>query len=118
MPSFNDSDDELERMAAFLAEVDPMMPWHVTAFHPDYKMRDRDRTRVEALLRAMEIGESAGLRHVYAGNARGRVGRFENTSCHSCGAELILRTGFRVTANRLANGRCSECGEQIPGVFR
>jgi pyruvate formate lyase activating enzyme len=81
IPGFNDSDDELTRMAEFLAGVSPDIPWHVTAFHKDYKMTNPDDTPPETLLRAARIGKSAGLRFVYAGNLPGRTEDWENTQC-------------------------------------
>jgi pyruvate formate lyase activating enzyme len=115
IPGFNDSEDELRRAAAFVASVSPDIPWHVTAFHPDYKMNDRGATPVETLLRAAEIGTEEGLRYVYAGNIPGRVGEWENTRCPSCRATLIERYGFRVRRNRLRAGACPDCGTAIPG---
>ncbi|GIW41536.1 MAG: AmmeMemoRadiSam system radical SAM enzyme [Candidatus Binatia bacterium] len=118
VPGFNDSDEELRNIARFLAGVSPDIPWHVTAFHPDYKMTDRDRTSVETLLRAARIGEEEGLRYVYAGNIPGRVGRYEDTRCPSCGKAVIERTGYLVRKNHLKDGRCPDCGTSIPGVWR
>ncbi len=86
IPGFNDSEDELREAARFVASVSPDIPWHVTAFHPDYKMNDRGATPVATLLRAAEIGTEAGLRYVYAGNLPGRVGPWENTRCPDCRA--------------------------------
>jgi pyruvate formate lyase activating enzyme len=91
IPGFNDSDDELTRLAEFLAGVSPDIPWHVTAFHKDYKMTDPENTSAETLIRAAEIGKKAGLRYVYAGNLPGEVGDLENTRCPSCRELLIER---------------------------
>jgi len=117
VPTFNDGDDELRRMAEFLVSVSPDIPWHVTAFHPDYRMTDPPPTPVETLLRACEIGESAGLRFVYAGNLPGRVGEREHTFCPECRALLIRRRGFYVEENRMRAGRCPQCDAAIPGVW-
>jgi pyruvate formate lyase activating enzyme len=81
VPGFNNSDDELRTIAAFIASLNPQIPWHVTAFHKDYKMTDPDNTRAEQLVRAAEIGVSEGLKFVYAGNLPGEVGEWENTRC-------------------------------------
>jgi len=81
IPGFNDSEDELTRLAEFLAGISPYIPWHVTAFHQDYKMPDPRNTAPEDLLRAAEIGKKAGLRYIYAGNLPGQVGELENTRC-------------------------------------
>src|SRR5207248_1297200 len=91
IPGFNNSDDELQRLAEFLVSVSADIPWHVTAFHKDYKMDDPDNTRPEDLMRAAEIGRNAGLRYIYAGNLPGMVGDLENTCCQSCGHILIRR---------------------------
>ena len=116
VPGFNDSEDELQRMAGFLAGISPDIPWHVTAFHPDYKMPGPPATSVEGLLGAAEIGRRAGLRYVYPGNLPGAVGDGENTRCHGCGTLLVQRRGYRILENRMAaNGRCPECATAIPG---
>jgi pyruvate formate lyase activating enzyme len=118
IPGFNDSDEELTEIARFLAGVSIDMPWHVTAFHPDYKMTDPERTPAATLLRAYDIGKAAGLRYVYPGNIHGGVGDRENTFCPSCGALVIRRTGFYVEENRMNRpGVCPACEGTIPGVW-
>jgi len=117
VPDWNDGDEELRKIAGFLAGVSRDIPWHVTAFHPDYKMTNQTWTPVAALTRATEIGRSEGLRFVYAGNAPGRTGSLESTYCPGCGALLIERVGFRVLANHLAAGACPRCRTRIPGVW-
>jgi pyruvate formate lyase activating enzyme len=115
VPGFNDGDDELAAIARFLASVSPDIPWHVTAFHPDYKMTDRDFTTADTLLRAVESGRAAGLRYIYAGNLPGHVGEFESTFCPRCHAVVIERTGYCISAVHLDDGCCAECGTRIPG---
>jgi pyruvate formate lyase activating enzyme len=116
VPGFNDGDDELRRLTSFLAGVSPDIPWHVTAFHADYKMTDRGPTPVQALRRAAHIGREAGLRYVYAGNVPGMVGGLEDTACHACGHRLIARHGFAVENYALTpDGTCPRCGTSIPG---
>jgi pyruvate formate lyase activating enzyme len=115
IPAFNDSDEELTRAARFVASVSRDIPWHVTAFHPDYKMNDRGATPAATLLRACEIGKAEGLRYVYAGNIPGRTGEWENTRCPKCSSTVIERRGFRVLANRLVEGACPSCATPIPG---
>lgn len=117
VPGFNDSDGELGDIANFIASVSPDIPWHVTAFHSDYKMEDTANTPVRTLLRAVEIGYTAGLHFVYAGNIPGMVGNYENTLCPHCRAEVVQRRGFRVLANRIVNGTCPKCLKPIPGVW-
>jgi pyruvate formate lyase activating enzyme len=119
IPGFNDSDQELGDIASFLSGISPSIPWHVTAFHKDYKMQDPDNTPVETLLRAARIGEAAGLQYIYAGNLPGRVGRYEDTRCPRCQATLIRRIGYRILDDRLSGrGSCFSCGQPIPGVWR
>jgi len=116
IPGFNDSPAELDRLTAFLAGVSPDIPWHVTAFHKDYRMSDPDDTTPDMLVSAAERGQRNGLRYVYAGNLPGRVGDFENTRCHGCRALLVERHGYLVTRYTLTeNGACPECGMVIPG---
>ena len=116
IPGFNDSNEELQRAAEFLASVSVEIPWHLTAFHKDYKMTDPEDTRPEDLLRAREIGKRAGLHYVYAGNLPGRVGNSEDTLCHSCGITLIKRYSYLVEDYRVTpNGCCPSCGSSIPG---
>jgi pyruvate formate lyase activating enzyme len=117
IPGFNDSEEELTEMARFLAGISPDIPWHVTAFHRDYKMTGPDDTDVAALIRAAEIGTAAGLHFVYAGNIPGRVGRWESTWCPGCGALLIERMGFRILQNAIAGGACPKCRRKVPGFW-
>jgi pyruvate formate lyase activating enzyme len=116
IPGFNDSDDELGRLTEFIAGVSPDIPWHVTAFHADYKMDDQRNTTAEDLLRAAEIGRDCGLHYVYAGNLPGHVGNLEDTHCSQCSELLIRRYGYLIEDYRLtAEGRCPRCAAQIPG---
>ncbi|MEW6733177.1 MAG: AmmeMemoRadiSam system radical SAM enzyme [Acidobacteriota bacterium] len=115
IPDFNDSLIELREMAEFLVSVDPFIPWHLTAFHTDYKMQDRGNTSADLLVRAAAAGVEAGLKYVYVGNVPGRVGRWENTWCHNCGELLIERFSFHVNQVRLKSGKCPKCQIDIPG---
>ncbi|HEU4759909.1 MAG TPA: AmmeMemoRadiSam system radical SAM enzyme [Dehalococcoidia bacterium] len=118
VPGFNDSDEELREAARFLAAISPDIPWHVTAFHKDYKMTDPDDTGPATLLRAAEIGRREGLRFVYAGNIPGMVGEHENTFCPNCRTLLVARRGFTVLEYRVSrDGTCPACGARIPGVW-
>jgi pyruvate formate lyase activating enzyme len=119
VPGFNDDARELRDLTRFIASVSADIPWHVTAFHEDYKMRDRHRTTADMLTNAAAIGREAGLRFVYAGNLPGCVGGLENTYCPGCSRTLIERFGFRVLSNALTrDGACPDCGEVIPGIWR
>lgn len=117
IPGFNDSNEELRDIARFLASVSAEIPWHVTAFHQDYKMTGPDNTSVKALLRAAEIGASEGLAFVYAGNIPGQVGRWENTFCPGCHQLLIERVGYTILNNKLQKGECPSCRKELPGVW-
>lgn len=118
VPGFNDSTEELMDAARFLVSVSPDIPWHVTAFHPDYEMLDAPPTSPATLIRAAEIGQEAGLKFVYAGNLPGRSGEYEHTHCPSCGQRVIERLGFAVLRYRLTDsGTCPDCGTALPGVW-
>ena len=117
IPGFNDGETELREMAKFIAGVSIDIPWHVTAFHPDYKMIGPPRTTTVELDRAYGAGKEAGLRYIYPGNLPGLVGDRENTNCPTCGATLIRRRGFNVIDNRMKGNACCECGTTIPGVW-
>ena len=116
IPGFNSSDEELDRMTTFIASVSPDIPWHVTAFHKDYRMNDPENTTPEMLMQAAAIAQRNGLRYVYAGNIPGRVGDLEHTRCHHCRALLVERYGYFIQSYRLtAEGTCPECATVIPG---
>jgi pyruvate formate lyase activating enzyme len=118
IPGFNDSADELKRAADFIASVSPDIPWHVTAFHQDYRMNDNANTTAEQLIHACEIGRGAGLRYIYAGNLPGRVGRWENTYCPSCNELLVERYGYLIKKMKVTpEGKCPSCNESIPGIW-
>ncbi|HEV8267313.1 MAG TPA: AmmeMemoRadiSam system radical SAM enzyme, partial [Thermoanaerobaculia bacterium] len=118
VPNFNDSEEEIRDAARFLAGVSKDIPWHVTAFHADYRMADRGGTPVKTLLRAAEIGREEGLRFVYAGNLPGRVGEWEDTHCPGCGDAVVTRVGFHVEEQRLGkDGLCPRCGTAVPGIW-
>jgi pyruvate formate lyase activating enzyme len=118
IPGFNDSTDELTRAADFIASVSPDIPWHVTAFHQDYRMTENANTTAEQLIRACETGREAGLRYVYAGNLPGRVGRWENTYCPSCDELLVDRHGYLIREmNVTPDGKCPSCAANIPGIW-
>ena len=115
IPGFNDSRNELMRLTTFVAGVSPDIPWHVTAFHGDYKMTNPDNTTAEMLLAAAEIGRANGLRHTYAGNLPGQVGDLEDTHCASCATTLVARSGYFVRAYHVtADGCCPSCAAPVP----
>ncbi|WP_028579498.1 AmmeMemoRadiSam system radical SAM enzyme [Desulfogranum japonicum] len=114
IPGINDSQQQLEGIANFIADIDCAIPWHVTAFYPTYKMTDRQRTPLSSLEKAFAIGKSAGLQYVYQGNIPGEK---EDTECPSCGAKVLSRSGFVLNFSGLENGSCVKCGFRIPGIF-
>ena len=118
IPGFNDSNEELWAAARFIAGVSRDIPWHVTAFHKDYKMTEPANTDVATLKRAADIGREAGLRYVYAGNLPGRVGEYEDTACPTCNERLVHRTGYVITGYRItADGKCPKCNTTVPGIW-
>jgi pyruvate formate lyase activating enzyme len=116
IPSLNDTEEELRKIAEFIKkEVGEETPWHITQFHPTYKLIDLPRTPVTILRKAREIGLEAGLRYVYEGNVPGENG--ENTYCHNCGKMLIRRFGYSIIENKIKNSACAYCGAEIDGVI-
>ena len=116
IPGFNDSDDEVARLTGFIASVSPDIPWHVTAYHEDYRMTSNGNTTPAMLLRAADIGRRAGLHFVYAGNLPGLVGDLEHTVCPGCGTPLVERDGYLIRAYRITpDGRCPSCHASVPG---
>ena len=116
IPGLNDSDEEIDAETRWFAErlgVD--VPLHFTAFHPDWKMRDRPHTPPATLRRAREIGLGNGLRYVYTGNVHDRGG--QSTYCHACGELLVERDWYELGAWNLADSLCATCGEPCAGVF-
>ncbi len=115
IPGLNDSEDELRAIAEFMAaDLGPDTPWHVSRFHPDYRLTDRGPTPVATLETAWRVGREAGLRYVYTGNVPGHDG--EHTHCPACGATVVRRHGFAVTGSDLDNGACGRCGAAIEGI--
>lgn len=117
IPGFNDSPEELSAAAEFLAATDIDMPWHLTVFHPDYRMTDHGPTPMATLDTAMELGRQAGLHYVYGGNLGDMRPDLEHTRCFHCGELLITRQGFTVTSVKLCDGACPTCGTGIAGIW-
>ncbi len=115
VPGLNDAPEELRQLAEFVAgELGPETPWHISRFHPTYKLTDRPVTPVATLRLARQIGLQAGLQYVYMGNVHGLDG--ENTMCHACATLLIERRGFGVRRNTIKNDRCPQCRTAVYGV--
>ncbi|MDI6797600.1 MAG: AmmeMemoRadiSam system radical SAM enzyme, partial [Desulfatibacillaceae bacterium] len=117
IPQANDDPKELAELASWIVEnLGPQTPWHVSRFHPTYKLMDRGPTPLQSLLNARQIGKDADLYHVYTGNIPGQGG--EETLCHNCGALLIDRVGYRILTNNLAEGgACPSCNTQAAGIW-
>ena len=115
IPGTNDSQKEIAQMAEFISsELGTEIPWHLSAFHPDYKMRDTPHTSLESMLRAKEIAQSYALEYVYLGNIQTDTA----TYCPKCNNELIDRRGFHAKITGMHNGRCKKCNEKIVGVWQ
>ncbi len=117
VPGFNDSEEDVNGIARFIAGISPDIPWHVTAYHRDYKWKGVARTNANDLERAHRAGREAGLHYVYTGNLPGQVGEGESTFCPGCAKLLIRRQGFRVAENRMDGDQCPDCKRKIPGVW-
>lgn len=111
IPGENDSPGELKQLAEFIASVSPTIPWHVSRFHPDYKLDDRGWTPADTVFGAVEIGKAAGLKYVYAGNLA--AGEHEHTYCPGCGSMVIRRSGFSSSKVGLKGKACSKCGKEL-----
>ena len=114
IPGYNDDEEQLRGIARFIRSVGEEVPWHVTRFHPDYRLMDAQPTPLETLRRAREIGKEEGLLYIYIGNV---LGEGENTYCYSCGELLIERYGFDILKYRVEKGRCPSCGAEIHGLW-
>jgi pyruvate formate lyase activating enzyme len=111
----NDSDKDLEDMASFIAnDLGLHVPWHLSAFHPDYKMKEAKKTEMSTLKKAYKIAKKAGLYYVYLGN----IGTDIDTFCPDCGTLLLNRDGFGVTKNYMQEGRCPKCKRKIEGIWK
>ncbi|MDY7036414.1 MAG: AmmeMemoRadiSam system radical SAM enzyme [Thermodesulfobacteriota bacterium] len=115
IPGLNDSTEELKGLARFLADLDSNIPWHISRFHPTYRITDINPTSRDSIHRARDIGYEAGLKYVYTGNLPGDKG--ENTFCHGCGTLLIDRIGFSVRKKIIKDNHCPRCNAEIPGVW-
>ncbi len=115
IPTLNDSEEELRQIAEFIFSLGNETPWHISRFHPQYKMANLPLTPVETIHKAVEIGKETGLKYVYSGNVPGDIG--EKTFCYSCGALLIDRYGFSINRISLRESRCPECDTPLDGIL-
>jgi pyruvate formate lyase activating enzyme len=115
IPGLNDDPQRLLALARWIgAELGPETPWHVSRFFPTYRLTDLDPTPAASVLRAVELGGEAGLKHVYSGNLPGGS---DDTHCAGCGTTLIRRDGFRATRTaELVKGLCARCGHRLAGI--
>lgn len=114
IPDHNDSDQDLWDITAFIASLDPEIPWHVSRFYPTYKLNDKPRTPIASLRKAVEIGRRAGLKYIYEGNVPGEG---ETTFCPACKTGVLTRFGYTITDSRMKEGRCANCNAAIAGVW-
>ena len=116
IPGLNDDKKELTAMAGYIArDLGPETPWHISRFHPCYRLADRPSTPVSSLMTAFEAGQKAGLYYVYTGNVPGLAS--ENTVCRSCKALLVKRHGYRIENRLLPGGACPECKTLVHGIY-
>jgi pyruvate formate lyase activating enzyme len=115
IPGLNESEDELQGIVNFIHAIGPETPWHISRFHPRYKMNNMKPTSLDAIRRAMEIGKAGGLKYVYSGNVPGDGG--EDTLCSKCGETLIQRYGFLVESIKLQGSSCLKCKTTLDGIF-
>lgn len=117
IPEENDSDEELRSIASFLFNLKATLPWHISAFHPDYEMTNKHRTPEETLKRAYRIGREVGLKNIYVGNVHSSGD--EDTYCAACGAKLIQRDWYEVNVieKKVFDGVCYKCGAKQDGIW-
>lgn len=116
IPGKNDSPQELKKIAKFIAAINPDIPWHISAFYPQYKMNDAQATPPSKLFEAYKIGKNAGLHYIYTGNIP--EDDYTSTHCPNCGELLIKRRNHEIEILGLKNGECKKCNEKIPGVWK
>ncbi len=113
IPGVNDEPQELRELAQFIAhQLGPETPWHISRFHPGYKMVDYPPTPLKTLEQAQEIGFEQGLHYVYLGNVAGE----SNTYCYQCGQLLVRRRGYWIVENHIRSGRCPDCQTLVAGI--
>jgi len=117
VPNFNDSNQEIENIAQFIATQSPHIPWHISACYPCYKdLHKYQPTTTATIQKAIKIAKQAGLHHVYSGNIS-QIVNSENTYCHNCGTLLIQRLQYNVIQNKIKQQKCPKCNTKIAGYF-
>lgn len=114
IPGQNDSEDELNRIAEFIARVDKAIPWHISRFYPSYQFTTYPPTAIDYLRKAKQIGESHGLRYIYLGN----VPEGSDTFCCKCKKVLIRRSHTFVEQLNIKDGKCLACGIEVNGIWQ
>jgi len=114
IPGQNDSDQELKKIAEFIAGVGKDIPWHISRFHPDYKFTDKEFTSMQTLEKAYNFGKQAGLKYVYLGNVAGD----SDTYCSNCGKLLVKRVYLGISQANIKNGKCKFCDSVLEGVYQ
>jgi len=115
IPNQNDSDEEIESIAQFIASISPTIPWHLSAFFPSYKMSDTPPTPIQTLHKAYTIAKTAGLEYVYIGNLHDYA--HQSTYCPRCNELLIQRERYTVELKAFEKGHCTQCNHEIEGIF-
>ena len=116
IPSENDSPDEIKQLSNWIVEnLGTNVPLHFTAFHPTFKMRNHAHTPSETLKIARNIAMEEGCNYVYTGNIHDSTG--QTTYCPNCNESIIMRDWHSVMKNKLVDGKCYKCNEEIAGVF-
>jgi pyruvate formate lyase activating enzyme len=110
----NQSEEELEQIAGFIAGISPDIAWHISRFHPDHRALDNSPTPLGALERAAQIGEAKGLKYIYVGNVRNAERM--NTHCPECGEVVLRRAVMALMGDNLKDGACGVCGAKLPIV--
>lgn len=117
IPGYNNSDQELNKLTQFIAQISVDIPWHVTAFHQDYRMQDQTNTASNDLIHAYHIGKKNGLNFIYTGNLPGQTENRENTYCPHCNQLLIERVGYIIKKTHIKSNQCPSCQTIIPGIW-
>ena len=114
IPELNDTIEELTQICSFIHSIHPEIPWHISRFHPSYKLQNKSITPLQSLMKALEIGQKQGLKHIYIGNTP-EINT--HTHCQHCATLLITRNNYNTTLQNLDDGYCTECGTRLFGAF-
>ncbi len=117
VPAFADDPSDLRAIAKELVAIDPGIPWHLNAFVPRFKMTDRPRTAIAALVSAVGMGYARGLQYVYASNVARELTELSHTRCASCREIVVERFDYATVTSRVTEGACPSCRTPVPGIF-